>query len=481
MRAVALAAVALGYVTPATSAASWQDAAIERAMLELLSAKDDPAFLFDGPELTAVQGRDGRLHGVCTGIFDVVIETEDGDTSAVPCVNDTWQATLRGGERLKRVSQITRQGAIAVRRIVADTVLPQSTAKQPLRETLATMRAGENVLLLPEEIASGTVLIPASLGGTPSQPTVLDGGKAVVFTDGAGIDVRAAHVVLTGFRFEHTRGTALTISAPGVQLRDSAFIDCGDPQRPQSQCIIATGNAGGVTIEGNSFVGSNAMTIKMRSSNEASAPQPKGGMIRYNLFADILKNSDNGQEPIQIAGPGGGEGTIALGTRVEHNIFLRANGDPEAISFKTPGNMARWNVFYRSNSAPHFRGAPDNILTGNLIFQSRPLRIAGKGNHITSNVIACPTHTVAMILTIGSPGYRGAEGSIISGNVILARDGLKYAAQESSDEAARPNSITENVFMSWQTNLAKALSLQSQEIVVRNRLKSKKNFICANH
>lgn len=450
-------------------------------MLDLLSNQGDPAFLHDGPELTAVRDKDGRWQGECTGIFDVVIETESGDSVAVPCVDSAWQETPRSSEMPQRVSQITRYGAIAVRQIAADPGPRPQKATRPLRETLATMQAGDRLLLLPEVIANGTLVIPASLGGTPSRPTVLDGGIAVVLTNSAGINIRAAHVVLTGFRFEHTRGTALTVSARNVQLKNSVFVDCGDPQRPQSQCIIATGDAGGFIVEGNSFVGSNAMTIKARSSNEPSAPQPTGGMIRYNLFADIRKHSDNGQEPIQIAGPGGGEGTIALGTRIEHNIFLRANGDPEAISFKTPGNIARWNVFYRSDSAPNLRGAPHNVLTGNLMYHTRPLRIAGKGNRIVGNVIVCPTQPVAMVLTLGSSGYRAAEDSVISGNIMLARDGLKYAAQEPSDEPARPNSITENVFMTWQTTLAEVLDLQSPEIVARNRLKSKKNFICANH
>ncbi len=481
MRAVGIAAFALGYAASAALAASWPEEAIERAILDLLAETGDPAFLHGGPDLTVKRGKGDRWQGKCTGIFDVVVEDANSVSRVAPCIDGTWQATVRGGGKPKRVSQITRYGAIAVRQVAVDPVHRPPRATQSLRETLAGLRAGEKILLRPEVITSGTVVIPRELGGTPSRPTVLDGGHAVIFTGSAGIEVRAGHVVLTGFRFEHTRGTALSVTAPGAMLMDSTFIGCGDPLRPQSQCIIATGNARGLRIEGNSFVGSNAMTIKVRSSDEVSAPQPAAVLIRYNLFADIHKHSSNGQEPIQIAGPGGGEGKIVLGTRVEHNIFLRANGDAEAISFKTPGNMARWNVFYHSDSAPNFRGAPDNAVTGNLLYRTRPLRIAGKRNRISGNVIACPTQSVAVVLTLGSPGYRAAEDSVVSGNIILARDGLKYAAQEPPGEPARRNAITDNLFMTWQPGYAHAPAMQTEEVALGNRFKSNKNFTCANH
>ena len=188
--------------------------------------------------------------------------------------------------------------------------------------------------------------------GTAGAPIVIDGNHAATFTGATQIKVNAGHVVFRALRFENVAASTLFITAPDVRVTEFEF----DAQRPQAECLLIHNRRRGSELDFNSFVGSRSMSIKVRAGPDFSTDQPANVSIHHNVFRDIRRSS-NGQEPIQIAGPGGGGSEAALKTRIEHNLFYRAEGDREAVSMKGPGTLLRWNAFRDMDAAPNLRGA----------------------------------------------------------------------------------------------------------------------------
>ena len=161
-----------------------------------------------------------------------------------------------------------------------------------------------------------------------------------------------------------------------------------------------------------------------------------------------MRRFSNGQEPIQVAGPGGGGSNVALRTRIEHNLFYRANGDIEAISIKTPGLMVRWNAFRDMDAAPNLRGSPDNMLGENVLVRTRPIRIAGLNNLLVGNILLCPAGGIALHVLHGSPGYVVATGNGIRDNIVAVnKAGVLFTAHtQPLDKIAHDNEVAANVF-----------------------------------
>jgi hypothetical protein len=217
------------------------------------------------------------------------------------------------------------------------------------------------------------------------------------------------------------------------------------------------------------------MSVKVRAGADGSANQPADVSIHHNVFRDIRRASDNGQEPIQIAGPGGGGTNAALKTRIEHNLFYRAEGDREAISMKGPGTLLRWNVFRDMDAAPNLRGSRDSVIEGNILIRTRSIRIAGKNHRVVGNIVLCPRNKGSgFLVSHGSPGYGVAADNIVRDNIVAtARAGIIFAAQTQPVKvAAHGNRITDNSFYLPKTGFAIKVTPESiaDEVAAANTL-----------
>ena len=276
---------------------------------------------------------------------------------------------------------------------------------------------------------------------------MIDGNHAATFTGATQIKAGARHLVFRALRFENAAASTILISAPDVRVTESEFIGCGDAQRPQAECLLILSGAARTELDFNTFVGSLSMSIKLRTGADAEPSQPTDASIHHNVFRDIVRRSSNGQEPIQVAGPGGGGSNVALRTRIEHNLFFRADGDVEAISIKTPGLKVRWNAFRDMDAAPNLRGSPDNTLAENVLIRTRPIRLAGPNNLVAGNILLCPLGGIALYVSHGSPGYAVAADSVIRDNIVALQEGrLVRGADQPLETIAHGNEIAGNTF-----------------------------------
>ncbi len=92
--------------------------------------------------------------------------------------------------------------------------------------------------------------------------------------------------------------------------------------------------------------------------------------IHHNLFRDIPPGSGNGYETLQLITKGNpfdpppGD----CHTVIEHNLFVRCNGEPEVISVKSNGNLVRGNTFRACRGSVVFRHGDNNVATQNCFF-----------------------------------------------------------------------------------------------------------------
>jgi hypothetical protein len=105
------------------------------------------------------------------------------------------------------------------------------------------------------------------------------------------------------------------------------------------------------------------------------------------------------------------------------------------------------------DSAPNFRGTGNNEFSGNVMLRTRPLRVAGDGNRIMGNFIACPLQPFTILVSHGSNGYRPATNSLITGNTLIGRAAIRFVGQEQPvTQPAIGNSIANNSFFAEQNN-----------------------------
>jgi hypothetical protein len=134
---------------------------------------------------------------------------------------------------------------------------------------------------------------------------------------------------------------------------------------------------------------------------------------------------------------------MVMNTRVEHNLFLRAAGDREAISVKAPWNVIRWNVFKDMDAALNLRGSSDCVIEGNVHINARAMRVCGERHRIVNNYF----QGSSIFISHGSPGYGAARDCLIANNTIVGtKNGIVIGSQTQPVGArAEKNRILNNI------------------------------------
>jgi hypothetical protein len=313
-------------------------------------------------------------------------------------------------------------------------------SQKDLDDALPKLKAGDVV-----EIANGTydsfrVVLPAGLEKIVFRAQAPQG---VVFTGGTRFNVQGRHLTLQGFLFKGCREGTVLLGGSFNRLTRCHFIECGHPQKTQSEIVILVPGTQKAEVDYNEFAGSLSMSIKVRADLENTPEGTKDNHLHHNVFRDIKRLSSNGQEAVQLAGPGGAGTHQAMNTLVEHNLFLRASGDREAISIKGPWNVVRWNVFKDMDAAINLRGSSDCVIEGNVHINTRAMRVCGERHRIVNNYF----QGSSIFISHGSPGYGPARDNLIAHNTIVgSKSGIVIGAQSQPiGRRAEKNRLINNI------------------------------------
>lgn len=454
-----------------------EDAAVTGALRAAIASAAPPRLEWRGETglsiAVSVEAGNLRVSGRCHAGRPVAITGQRlGKPVQTDCTEGRYSAIAGASPSGARgeivASQVFFDGSILAARGVPAAVPghERSMPAQLLASVIETAAPGDVLRVAPGTYKDFAVTLPAGKGGALGRPVLIDGGNAVVFTGRVRLNIRSSDVVVKGFAFRDVGPGAVSIYGVRVRLTESEFLNCGDRRKTQSQCIMIAGGSAEAEVDFNRFVGSRSMSIKVRAGPPGSPRQPVNVRIHHNLFRDIERLSDNGQEPIQVAGPGGaGAKGVRLATRIEHNVFYRAEGDREAISMKLADTSVRWNTFRDMDAAPNLRGAADNVVSDNVLLRTRPIRIAGRGHVIERNVVLCPRrHSPAFFVSHGSRGYGVAQGNVVRENIIaVERAAFVFGTQTQPVEVtASENRILDNRIYLPPT--AKAVKIAPQDI-----------------
>jgi Ca2+-binding RTX toxin-like protein len=316
--------------------------------------------------------------------------------------------------------------------------------------------APNTTVVIPDGTYSAAkILIPASAQGITIEPASADG---VTFTGRTNITIDGKDNTVSGFTFNHTKEDTIVINGDNNTIANNHLIGAGSPTNTQESVIWVDPRAQNTHIINNEVEASVSMTIKVRADAWGSKEQPTGTVIEGNYFHDIVPLSGNGQEVIQIAGPNGMwiEGhDLELGTLITNNIFYKTSGDVETISMKVGGTTVTNNLFLSMDSAPTVRNGGHDTIEGNILIDTRPIRIMGDSTEVTNNVIINPK-SVAIIMANGTSRYEVAESNTISNNIIYSDHDiavLKVVNQTAGTATQiHDNIITDNAYAVTDTS-----------------------------
>ncbi len=140
------------------------------------------------------------------------------------------------------------------------------------------------------------------------------------------------------------------------------------------------------TIVRNVWHGKSTLGIYLGIEGAGTSSMAQGVYVARNHFRDHTFPGDNGGEPIRL-----GVSPRALshaGAVIELNLFERANGDPEAISVKSSGNVIRRNTIRDSTGGIVLRHGNNNRVEGNyLLAGGNGIRIYGNDHLIVNNYL----------------------------------------------------------------------------------------------
>lgn len=315
-------------------------------------------------------------------------------------------------------------------------------------------RPGDEIAVAAGTYTDWTLLIPATTAGEPGRPVRVAAATtgAVTLTGASLIDVAGSHIEVAGFRFDATGAPSLRIRGSSNRATGLEFQSAGTRRKPHAPILRIGPGASDNEIDHCLFVGSASVSLQVKVSKDPGEGLPLRNHIHHNEFRDIPRYSPNGQEPIQI-GQGPGSHHI-LGTSVERNLFLRADGDDELVSIKTSGNKVRFNVAEDSAGGISLRGGGLNLVEGNVLLRTkRGIVVTGHRQTVINNFVDQPREE-GILVAVGSKRYRAATSCVIAHNTVIRADfPLRFSLRDPVMTAApQDNRIINNILVAQRAD-----------------------------
>ncbi len=270
-------------------------------------------------------------------------------------------------------------------------------------QTRIQSAAPGDTLTLKNGIYTTTAPIAVNVAGAAGRPITLaaesTGGVEIDGTHGFQIAAPAAHVVIDGFTFTHQSGR-IRIGAGTSHVR---FTRNTFRCRGAGPYLSITGDH--AQIDYNEF--RDKATLGNMIDVNGTAPQVARGLwIHHNYFHDFANARGNGAETIRF-GLSGLSMSMGGGI-VEHNLFVRCNGENELISNKSGGNTYRYNTLIDSPGAQlTLRHGNACVVYGNYFKNTDGLRIFGDRHQVFGNYFEGNTQGI----NLGNGGAEVADGA----------------------------------------------------------------------
>ena len=270
----------------------------------------------------------------------------------------------------------------------------------------------------------------------------------VLFRRDTRIRLDGEYLVLSGFHFNHAGpGSVVAVTGSRNRVTDCRFLHCGNPTSTYSHIVTIGSNSHHNRVDHCYWEGSKSMSVGIRLRDGETASLRN--RIDHNVFRDIIRLWNNGQEAVQI-GQGGPSDQVPMYTLVECNTFDNASGDAEFISNKSSNNTYRYNVAANCRAMLVLRGGNECLVAGNVLVRSSGgIRVHGCRHTIIDNVLA-HNSGYGIMMPKGGKGHRQPEGCLVAGNLFVdnRRAGLAFANMAKYTLLPKGNTIAFNHFQS---------------------------------
>jgi poly(beta-D-mannuronate) lyase len=226
------------------------------------------------------------------------------------------------------------------------------------------------------------------LEGTAAAPIIIAAetvGGAEIKGAGGFRFVDVAHVVVRGFKLTHSQDNSAYSDDTAVQcdgchhvrFTRNHFELTTSANGAADWLSISSGQSDHNRIDHNVFKNKGTEGVFVLIFGKHTS-------VDHNYFYNQFFSAGNGGECMRI---GNSElGNVQYYSMVEYNLFEKCNGDMEAVSIKSSGNILRANTFRGNEGSLTFRHGNDNLADGNFFLAGENgLRSYGHDHVITNN------------------------------------------------------------------------------------------------
>jgi poly(beta-D-mannuronate) lyase len=262
-------------------------------------------------------------------------------------------------------------------------------------------------IVLADGVYATTSSIEVRRSGTATNRIIIRaetiGGVEITGSHGFQMNPSAAHVTIQGFTFTHRAGgAAIQSGANFIRFTRNIFQCVGG-----GHFLLVAGDD--AEIDHNEFRDKSTVG-NMIDVRGADGQVARRVWVHHNYFHDFTSAGANGAETIRFGLSG-----LSLSTGnglIEHNLFVRCNGENEMISNKSSGNTYRYNTVLDSREVSQRHGN-DCFYYGNVIRNSGGIRVYGDRHKIFSNYLEGNSIGV----NLGNGG-----GDVYQGALLTAHD-----------------------------------------------------------
>jgi poly(beta-D-mannuronate) lyase len=325
----------------------------------------------------------------------------------------------------------------------------RATSLPQLQSEVDAAKPGDRIVLKNGAYSTSQPLRVRGRHGTAASAIVIEaqsiGGATIAGTAGFAFE-NTSFVTIRGFRFTHASTQRVAPDSDHIRFTRNVF-----ELAPEAlHWLLVEGDD--AEIDHNVFQNKKTAGVYLAIAGgrgEPPAAMAQRTFIHHNGFYDHSFAGANGGEGIRIGLSG--LSLLSAHAVVEHNLFERHNGDPEAVSVKSSDNTVRANTVRDSKGCLVLRHGNRTTVESNFVLNCRcGIRFYGNDHRILNNYIAGATSEAAQ-----EPGW-GAAITVGSGTVADHRP-------EDSPSSRRGRDASERVLVAFNTLVGNAESIVGEK------------------
>jgi len=258
------------------------------------------------------------------------------------------------------------------------------------------------------ELSAGAYLLLDTLeveaSGTASAPIVIAaaaGARPEIRGPGS-LEIEGSYVTIDGLTFRNADTVKVSASAKHARVTRNTFRLA---QAAVNWLSVAGDDA---EVDHNQFIGKQSAGVFLQIIGPGSSTMAQRVWVHHNYFADHSFGGSNGGEALRL-GVSARQHSAAYAV-VEDNLFERVNGDPEAISVKSSGNVIRRNTIRDSKGTITLRHGNNNLVDSNLLIGGTTgIRVFGNDQTVINNVVQDSTRN--RLIEVGGGDLRDDHAS----------------------------------------------------------------------